>query len=201
DQSFLPLYTEESTSLIQQFQLLQSNDNEIYVQLLFSKRSDSWQYELIEQYKSYLDGNDFPSTSKLGRKFQGKMLVLVDKLGNFDSKRNEIEEISQKILENGYRFELRVVIYEENHERLAQIETEMEEILKEMDFFNELRLVKRRNTKQFLDCFMNRKFSDASKNQMISESELVCMVSDVEVERESKTIEGVIENAKSETSN
>src|SRR5690606_25942091 len=27
DQSFLPLYTEESTSLIQQFQLLQSNDN------------------------------------------------------------------------------------------------------------------------------------------------------------------------------
>src|SRR5690554_6680191 len=87
NQSFLPLYTEESTSLLQQFQLLQSHNSEIYVQLLISKRSDMWQYELIEQYKSYLDGNDFPSTSKLGRKLQGKLLVLVDKLGNLDSKR------------------------------------------------------------------------------------------------------------------
>ncbi len=200
DQSFLPLYTEESTSLLQQFQLLQSNDNEIYVQFLFSKRSDVWQYELIDMYQCFLEGNSYPSTNRLARKFQGKLLTLTDKLSNSDSKRTEIEEISQKILENGYRFELRLILYEENFENVVKIEMEMYEIIKEMDFFNKLQLLKRRNTKKFLYDFINRKFSDISRNQLISESELICMLSDMEIVRENNALEEVIKETEHEAS-
>lgn len=170
---FLPLYTKEPFSLLQNLSLLQSGNSEIFMQFLFTKRSDHWQAGLINQYEAYLQGNDYPAVSKMGRRMQRKVLNTLDKISGFNTDRKKVEEIEQKILDSGFRFEIRLAVYSAN---VDKFEEELEEILKEKDFFNELALLKNKNKKEFLKLVLERKYSEMSAEQMISEAELISLV-------------------------
>lgn len=171
--SFLPLYTKEPFSLFQNLSLLQSGNTEIFVQFLFTKRSDHWQAGLINQYESYRQGNDYPSKSKMGRSFQKKLLNVLDKISGFESKRNKSDDIEQKILDHGFRFEIRLAIHTKN---ITPIEAEIDELLKEKDFLNELCLFKTKHKKEFIHSVIERRFTEVSLEQMISEAELISLV-------------------------
>lgn len=171
--SFLPLYTKEPFSLFQNLSLLHSGSTEIFAQFLFTKRSDHWQTGLINQYESYLQGNDYPSKSKMGRKFQKGLLDVLDKMSGFESRRSKKEAIEQKILDHGFRFEIRLAIHTKN---IAPIEAEIGELLKEKDFLNELCLIKTKGKKEFVQSVIERRFTDTSLEQMISEAELITLV-------------------------
>jgi S-DNA-T family DNA segregation ATPase FtsK/SpoIIIE len=82
----------------------------VFSQVLLCKRLDNWRENSIQQYNSYLSGNDYPVDSKIGIKFQGKVLNMLNKIGNFSVKRDPIEEIEQKILSHNYRFECRFIL-------------------------------------------------------------------------------------------
>lgn len=191
--SFLPLYTEESLSLIQSISLLKLPKTDVHMQLLFIRRNDTWQQDLINQYEQFLIGNDNPAPSKTGRKLQSKLIKAIDKMSGFDSKRTPIDEIEQKILDIGYRFELRLVVSTRNKEKY---EIELNDILKEMNFFNELELqpIHKAERKLFIDDFVNRRLSRYSQDTTLSEAELMCMLSDKGVVIEKPDIQLVKEN-------
>lgn len=199
--SFLPIYTDNITSLLQNLTLLPSGDTEMFVQLLFSKRTDHWKNGMIDQYAAYLDGNDFPSNNRVGRSIQRSFLKILDKASGINPKREEIHEISQKILDEGYRFELRVVIHTENS---IVFESELKDILSEYDFFNEMLLIKEKNKKQFLEDYIDRKFTNTSIHQMLSEKELISLITDEKITTETNhpnTIVELQENIKSDVLN
>lgn len=191
--SFLPLYTQETYSLLENLSTLPKDGMNLFVQFLFTKRSDHWQTDLIHQYEEYLNGNDYPAESRMGRMLQSKILNVLDKVSGFNTKRECIEEIEQKILETGFRFELRLMV----HAKEGQlIKDEIKEVLEELNFFNELTLMKAKNKKEFFSCFLDRKFSDVSLNQMISESELKIMISGDVMKNERETIAQTMETIK-----
>lgn len=173
--SFLPLYTKQDTSFLHNLSLLQSDSTSIASQTLFTQRNDNWQQEMIGMYAEYLNGNEFPSNSRAGRKVQSALLSVLNKVSGFQSKKSEISEISEKILDNCYRFEQKIMVLTENIEVFEQ---ELDEILKEHDFFNQLVAVKVKNKKQFLNDFIDRRYSDYSKNQMVSEKEMISLLVD-----------------------
>lgn len=187
--SFLPIYTENNQSILQDILLLQKNNDEIFIQLLFRKLNNQWKHSMIDQYEEYLNGNDYPSNSRAGRSIQRSFLKLLNKAANFNSKRNEIKEISEKILDDGYRFELRLATFAKDSEVL---ETELNEILKEYNFFNELSYVKVKNKKQFIENYLSRSFSDISNHQILSERELISLISEEKIEIVSKKHNSII---------
>src|SRR5690606_32780255 len=87
----------------------------VFTQVLICKRQDNWREVAIDVYDSYLDGNDYPIDNKLLRTIQDKTLKILNKLSSHSIKRNSIEEIDQKILQNGYRFECRFILFESRY--------------------------------------------------------------------------------------
>lgn len=196
--SFLPLFIEEPYSILDHLRLLSSRHRQMYIQLLFTKRTDNWKKTFIQQYDAYVEGNDFPSEKAIKRKLQGKLLKVMDKISGFRPDRETVGEIEQKILDHGYRFEFRIIVHtKENPEVL---EKEIDEILEEMDFFNELILIKKRNKKEFLDNFIRRRYSPLSADQIVSEAELIVMAGGNAsvLESKSKSIREVQEEIKKE---
>lgn len=173
--SFLPLFIQEPYSILDNLKLLCSEHKQMYIQLLFTKRTDKWNKTFVQQYDAYLEGNDFPSEGFIKRKMQGKFLKVMDKISGFYPDRELVEEIEQKIVDHGYRFEFRIVLH--TKENPEEIETEIRDILKEMNFFNELGLHRVRNKKEFLDHFLSRRYSPHSADQILSESELIVISS------------------------
>lgn len=172
--TFLPLHTKDELTVMSDLSLLPMGSDHIYIQLLFSKRSDKWQETLINQYESYLRGNDYPSPKTLGRKFQDKLLQVLDRVSGFESKREYLLEVEEKVLDTGFRFEWRMMYYGEKPEVFEQ---EVEEVIKQMNYFNELDLIKRKNKQEFLNHLVTRRFTEISQHQMLSEAELRTLLS------------------------
>lgn len=193
--SFLPLFIEQDFPLFDHLRLLQTEDGHIFAQFLFTKRTDRWRENALDQYLEYLNGNDSPAASKLGRIVQGKMLKVLDKLSGFGMKRDHMEEVEKKVLDTGYRFEIRVMYYGEHPK---SFERELRETLKEMNFFNELALVKFKTSKEFLELYSLRKYSDISIDQMVSESELLTMLAKTDTSHKSHSIRKVMEQTKAD---
>lgn len=195
--SFYPLFIQEPFPLLENLRILCSKYPFMYAQFLFTKRMDTWQNDFLEQYEAYLNGNDFPSKYAVGRKAQGILLHLMDRISGFSPKRETAEEIEQKILDHCYRFEFRLMIQSE--ERVQELEEEIREILKEMDFFNELCLIKVNNKKRFLTHFLKRKYLPDSKEQSLSESELLAVMSGYLKEEEKRKTTPSIQERKIDT--
>ncbi|MBD1379182.1 FtsK/SpoIIIE domain-containing protein [Metabacillus arenae] len=191
--SFLPIYTENEASLLQDLSLLHQKNSELYIQLLITQRQDNWQNEFIDQYSEYLNGNDYPSSKRVQRSVQRSILNVLNKFSGYHSQRKEVAEISSKILQNGFRFELKIITNTNNKDTF---EDELNELLKEYDFFNNLIFLRDRHKKQFVDNFLNRRFSTVSKEQLISESELLSILSCDQVIPKQETIMDKIEKTK-----
>jgi DNA segregation ATPase FtsK/SpoIIIE, S-DNA-T family len=147
----------------------------VFMQVLTCKRLDNWREVAIQQYESYLSGSDSPLESKFAIKFQDKVLNVLNKISNYTVKRNNIEEMEQKILSHNYRFECRFIIYDEKH---ANFLSKMEKNLKKLQLFNEFRLKKVQNKRNMLKLIENREFKVDLVNQLLSESEIYSLLCD-----------------------
>jgi DNA segregation ATPase FtsK/SpoIIIE, S-DNA-T family len=164
--SFLPLYFSESSSLVKQIAAI---DESVHVQLLFQKLKDNHKKQFIEQYKSYLEGNDLPFSSSLIRSFQTNAIKVLSKVTRYNTKRDYIPEIEQKILEKGYKFEIKVAI---SYEKTDIFEEKLQKITKNMDFYNELSF----EQIDYQENMRQREFSSWANGQILCESELKCML-------------------------
>lgn len=192
--SFLPLFIGEPYSILDNLKKLCTEYKQMYIQLLFTKRTDNWKKIFVKQYDAYIEGNDFPSEKLIKRKLQGSILKVMDKVSGFSPERETVAEIEQKILDHGYRFEFRIVLHTKSD--VEVIESEIQDVLNEMDFFNELALIEVRNKKEFLHNFTNRRYSHYSVDQILSESELLTIASEEYFVVEPKTIKQVTEEIK-----
>lgn len=172
--SFLPLYVEEC-SLWEDMMRLNQLGYCIFSQFLFSKSKVNYRELFLQQYAEYLRGNDSPSTSKIGRKFQSKLLNVMSRIGQLDLTRQRKKEIDDKVKDINYRFEWRLIIYSNSLGNLAQIEREINDVLSEMDSYNQLRLFKVRDKEQFIADYGYREFTNTSKYQLMCETELLSL--------------------------
>jgi S-DNA-T family DNA segregation ATPase FtsK/SpoIIIE len=170
--SFMPLDNKQFIDLLNGLSAIPNVT--VFSQVLLCKRLDNWRENSIQQYTSYLNGNDYPVDSKIGIKFQGKVLNILNKISNFTVKRDPIDEMEQKILSYNYRFECRFIVYEQKY--VNNFVESMEKNLKKLTFFNEFRLKKAQNKRKMLNFIENREFSPELVNQMLSEMEIYSLL-------------------------
>jgi S-DNA-T family DNA segregation ATPase FtsK/SpoIIIE len=147
----------------------------VFTQVLLCKRCDNWRENAIQQYSSYLKGNETPLESKFAMKFQEKVLNVFTKIGNYAVKRDPIEEMEQKILQNNYRVEVRFVLFEDKN-----VDNFIEKVtknLQKLTFFNEFSLKKAQNKKNILKLIEDREFQPQLVNQLLSEQEVYSLLS------------------------
>jgi DNA segregation ATPase FtsK/SpoIIIE, S-DNA-T family len=172
--SFMPLDTTQFIDLFNQ--ILTIPQGSVLTQVLFCKRLDNWREVAISQYEQFLKGNENPLSSKFTIKLQEKVLNVFAKFNNFQVKRDPIEEIEQKILQNNYRFECRFVLFEEKYTNIFV--SEIQKILQKLNLFNEFVVKKVRNVRNFVKFIENREFQVELVNQLLSEEELYSLLCD-----------------------
>jgi len=171
---FMPLDTNNYADLLRN--IAKKCNFPVFLQVLLSKRKDNWRELAINQYESFLKGNDNFTNFKPIDKIQDKFLKVLNKIGNFQFTRDPVEEIENKILQDNYRFECRIVLFDRKKEH-AFI-SDLNRILNDLNLFNRLYL-KPISDINFLFKSINRRcFSSHSLNQLLSESELYCLLSD-----------------------
>jgi S-DNA-T family DNA segregation ATPase FtsK/SpoIIIE len=141
-----------------------------FSQVLLCKRLDNWRETAINQYETFLKGNDNPLQSKFTIRLQEKVINMLTKLNNFTIKRDPIEEMEQKILSHNYRFEARFIVYESKY--VDHFVEHMEKNLQKLQLFNEFSLKNVKNKRNLLKLIENREFQVDLVNQLLSESEI-----------------------------
>ncbi|MGG4434575.1 FtsK/SpoIIIE domain-containing protein [Priestia megaterium] len=171
--SFLPLYTQEVLSIIDDINLIANDQVNIFTQFLFTKRMDDWRENAIYQYDSYLDGNDYPSDSRIVRKVQNKALNVLSKIDGSKKRREHIPQVEDKLLDHWFRFEFRIMFIDYSNEKDNTIMDELKEILKEANYFNHFEISSIDSKPRFLCNIKERKMSPTSQDQLLSEQELL----------------------------
>jgi S-DNA-T family DNA segregation ATPase FtsK/SpoIIIE len=165
--NFLPLDTKQYINL---FQSISELEWPIFTQILLCRRLDQWREVAVDCYYAYLDGIDSPIANKTIRNVQSKVLNVLNKVSNYNVKRNDIEEVEQKILSNGYRFECRFVLLEPQYQQ--KFEETVQKLLQKLNLFNEIVLKRVKKSKNLLNLIKNRSFCADYVNQMLSEKEI-----------------------------
>ena len=108
---FFPLKPNKNGLFIQDMcELALQADEEVYVQWLLRRRY-GLRDRAVDMYDSYLQGNDKPAWSALGRKVQDKAGRLFEKLQpDPPMLRPYVEEAEEKIQSEGFQFQLRIAI-------------------------------------------------------------------------------------------
>lgn len=171
--SFLPLHTEDALNIIDDFNLIPTETTSIFTQFLFTKRLDDWRDTAIKQYDSFLNGNDFPSESRLIRKIQNKTLNVLSKIDGGRKRREHIKQVDDKILDQGFRFEFRIMLIDYSGGRDKSVLNEIEEILKEANYFNHFEISNVDSKSGFLSNIKEKRMSSISQDQLLSEQELL----------------------------
>jgi len=140
------------------------DSEEIYVQILFRK-DNSWKENVADLYDSYLNGNGNPSNLSIWRGLQNKAIGKVS-----PTKLDYSEDVENKILSQGFQFELRVAM---NVEAKEDAEDYINECLRQYDFHNAMR-IEEVKPRFILDDFVERKI--CNHKQIISKEELMSFV-------------------------
>jgi S-DNA-T family DNA segregation ATPase FtsK/SpoIIIE len=189
--SFLPL---DCSKFIQLFEAVTKiKYATIFTQLLITKRVDDWRTDAINAYEEYLKGNTDPVDNKIARKIQMRALKVLNKLTNFLVESDPIEEIESKILQKGYRVEIRFAAYEERYTGL--FEKEMNRILEPLRLFNGFSLEKVTSKKSVASYIQDRCFQSYSVNQLLSESEVYSLLGDKKIDEKVSPIPKPIQHS------
>lgn len=177
--NFLPLYGAYKGALLNDLSSIELKGGEIIeLQWLLRRRYDNWRPNAVDRYSSYLEGNDHPMHSKLGRGLQTKILKTLNKVASFETKRPYIQEVEEKIVDEAYQFQLRVVVRSKEPKSVVQ---SLEHALSKYDSHNALRLYKRKERgikQEYTDRIMTRD----TDTQILSRKELVSLFGGTVVE-------------------
>lgn len=169
--SFFPLDTDEYLNLFNE--LANVNNFPVLTQVLICKRTDAWRETLINQYENYLKGNDDPMNNKIFRQMQEKMLKVFSKITRYEVKRDPIQEIDNKILEQGYRMEVRFVIFHPNNAKKFIDNTN--KLLSRLNLFNSL-YVEEVSPKELSSLILSRSMREGYNREVYSESEILSLL-------------------------
>ncbi|MGV3180139.1 hypothetical protein, partial [Streptococcus sp. 11273D007BW] len=141
---FLPLYGALRGQFIRDIEGISLYGEErVYIQWLFRKKYN-WKEKALDMYRSYLEGNEYPSSSKIGRVLQEKTLSVLNKIASFSPSPEYIEEVEEKLLSDGFQFQLRVAMQTSREE---VIKSSILNALTQYDAYNSIRLFKQTHNK------------------------------------------------------
>lgn len=151
---------------------LHLESEKVFVQLLLHKKSDEWKDVVWQQYNDYLKGIDNPTSNKILRYIQFEMLEFINKVSGEKLENEQIVELKQKLLEDGFRFELRFVVFGDK-ERRIKIAKRMKYILSSLNFANYWHISEDSKKSLFMDNLSLRRFSISTSSQIVCTSELL----------------------------
>jgi S-DNA-T family DNA segregation ATPase FtsK/SpoIIIE len=113
----------------------------------------------------------------MGRFVQSKILNLSSRIIQLDLKRERDVDIDHKIIDKGYNFNFRIMIYCKNERYIKPIEDELNGVLRELDYYNQLRLVEvsRKEVGNYLSNYIQHEMSYIGEPQILSETELLSL--------------------------
>jgi DNA segregation ATPase FtsK/SpoIIIE, S-DNA-T family len=168
---FLPLYEALEGQLLNDLEELMLPDRDkLCMQWLF-RRKYNWKDKALDMFYSYLNGNDFPAGSRIGRKLQDKTLGFLGKIMPFDH--NEyIEAAEEKILSDGFQFQLRIAIKSDQQKKIIG---QLQDIFRKYDSHNSLKLYRDKN-KGFHSLYENCILEAETSEQILSTNELFSLL-------------------------
>lgn len=167
---YLPLFTGTTIDILNVLEETQCNT---FTQILITK-SSNWREEAIVRYENYLNGIDSPIGVKVLDKIQSKLVGALGKISNTEFKRQQFEEIEQKILQNGYQMEIRIVLLDGSETGLERLMTNK---LSKTDMFNSLELV---SAEESIAKHIQDMTFQPTMKQIFSEQEVYSILSNVE---------------------
>lgn len=169
---FLPLYGALNGLLVDDLEsfMLEEGDA-VSIQWLLKRRTDDWKHRAVEMYSSFLEGNDYPFHSKLGRKVQDKVLYMLNKVSSFNMTKTYINEVEKKLMQEGFQFQLRVLVKSLQPDNIRD---RLEELMKKYDAHNALRLIKVK-PKRFLPLYRDAVLTYDTHTQILSRTEVASL--------------------------
>jgi S-DNA-T family DNA segregation ATPase FtsK/SpoIIIE len=146
---------------------LENDQDRITLQLLVKYDSSNWQDKAIEQNDCYLSGVNNPSKSKFGQLLQTKVISFLDKVSSQKSEHDANQFIENKILEQGYLCELRVIV--QSNDPTLTIDY-IQDILNHYTHLNSLIIYEDNEPFDLTD------FTLSSNNFHLSESEVISLI-------------------------
>lgn len=169
---FKPLYGEGNGKYVDDMINLSNclpDGEKIYVQWLFKKANRKWQENALDMFESYLNGNDEPSTNKIIRKIQDKGLSILSKISSTRLNNNYIDFAEDKIIEDGFYFQLRVITSPNIKRELIY------EPLNNYTFYNSLRLQKIEPTARYTEFFSDCVLTGDRTDEILSVKEVLSL--------------------------
>lgn len=145
----------------------------IKYQLLLVCRQDNWRERIIEQYNDYLNGVQNPSDSGMFRKVQRSFTEKMDELLRWEQKHSEIKEVEKKLGENGYRFNIRLVLIGGAKKERRSLIDKVTERINEFSYTNSWLSNTKLDFDDMSELFNKRKLNFSSKNYVLSTSEIL----------------------------
>ncbi|QZA69872.1 FtsK-like translocase [Bacillus phage 043JT007] len=169
---FLPLYGANKGQFLSDLaDIALYNGERLCIQLLFKKKFH-WKEKALEMYASYLEGNDYPASFKIGRFIQEKTLSVLNRVASLESVNEYVPEVEEKLLSDGFQFQIRVAM---QSERESYLKDRLLQVLRTYDSHNSIRLYKQKHKQtefQYEACIMTSETAD----QIISTQELFSLL-------------------------
>jgi S-DNA-T family DNA segregation ATPase FtsK/SpoIIIE len=170
---FLPLKQGKNGLFIKELQELDLQEGEeVFVQWLV-RRKYGWRDRAVDMYDSYLQGNEKPAWSSIGRKLQDKAVRVLGKAFP-EPLKPYIDEAEDKIKGEGFQFQCRVAI---KSERVEDIIHYIQYALEEYTAFNTLKLG-RSVDKKVVSVFNECVLAAYTKDQILSLDEIFSLLGD-----------------------
>lgn len=142
-------------------------------QLLLVFRQDNWKERLQEQYDDYLNGIEQPSNTKLFRRLQRNISGRLDGLLKWEYKHSPIPEVERKLKENGFRYNIRLVIYGGTKHERNKVVNSIRQELDKSSYINNWSINKNSFIGDTIECIKKRKMDNIGKQQVLSMSEIL----------------------------
>lgn len=169
---FLPLYGANKGQFLSDLEdIALYNGERLCIQLLFKKKFH-WKEKALDMYASYLEGNNYPASFRIGRFIQEKTLSVLNRVASFESVNEYVPEVEEKLLSDGFQFQMRVAMQSEREDYLKSRVTQ---VLRTYDSHNSIRLYKQKHKQtktQYETCIM----TSETRDQIISTKELFSLL-------------------------
>ena len=187
DATFVQLYTEKSSLFPIEMNETQSfwetvcsicpkNGINVVYQLILAVRQDNWQDRLQEQYDDYLNGIEQPSDMKMFRKLQRNINGKLDDILKWEFKHPPIPEFERKLQENGFRYNIRLILYGGAKNQRNKVVQQLKQKMDESAYTNGWNVNTYYILGDVIQNIKNRKLDNLGKQQVLSVSEVLPFV-------------------------
>lgn len=171
--SMFPVKMDYPSSFLSEVEQLCPPYIDLFYQLLVAYRQDRWKERIHSQYTHYLEGVENPSERSLLLQTQYKLNESLNRFLGWEWKHHPIEEVPQKLEENGFRTNIRLGLIGGSRLERRTLFRKIKGILDEMGYANNWGAQTFFTFDDIIKNIKKRKFNNIGKHDILSVSELL----------------------------